>query len=904
MRMRTGAVARATLVLLAVVAVLAASADRPTRSEASTRRATTTVSTDVGADTTWTLAGSPYQVAAPIAVARGATLTVEPGVEVRFAADAGLSVQGRLLANGTEARRIVFTGASATPGSWRGIAIQGEVDLPAEGSTISWATVEYGGASQANVYVEHGRVAISHALVRRSEGDGLRAGAGGGGSVIEASQIVENGELAVRNDDPDAILIASNNWWGAAGGPVVEGGCNPGGSGGQISARVEFRPFLRQETSDPGLESPSSARILEMSPRRWYAPPDGVSRVYVDVTLRDGTGQVLPGRTVRLSSTLGEVVDGGVTDIQGKALAYVTSGAAGDAKLKARLDLEDGCETAESATATVTFKGSESAFPDDAEAPYMDDDIEADPMPIVRGKRTTLRARLTNPNAFPIVVDGTFAVAQLGIGLTFGPIGEVRDRVIAAGEVGVFEVPWTPGASGDQCIQFVFSTRPVGAARGAAQVGGTKQSNKSVGQGDKLDQVKKGLASAGKTTLRNLDRAARGDKMKTSSPNLIPGPQLGSIKDIISFSQKNGEQIHEAMSGNEPDGCIYSVSCNQALARRAAGARTAQGFLVDGTDYTTYATLERLTYTPLAAGTEGLSAARTQAYNALTAAWLDATAALNAAYLSQRRYAAAVDDGDLTWAAQQSAAQDYYLGLAGPALVAVADRLEALVAVEASEGVPDPAITAADVRAYQDQLRASGFSASELAAGRAIGLSDQELGYLREEILAEDASEFGGGTVRGLQAQTAAALRAFGQSLAAQGAARRASRGAQQATQLTSVNAASFQFTLRNPSAAAAVISLKTRRVDMPADWGVTVTPARPTLAAGASTTVSVVVTPGRAALQGDRARVAVEGFLNGTELIDGVVFDVVVPRVTTFGGGTSGGRKAFVPVVMRGSTP
>jgi len=121
----------------------------------------TNVGGPIDTNTTWTLAGSPYIALTPVLVMEGITLTIEPGVVVKFNSHKALQIDGELHAVGTSGSPITFTSNSVTsnPGDWDYIVftdtsvdavynINGDYE---SGSIIKYAVIEYaGGASVAN----------------------------------------------------------------------------------------------------------------------------------------------------------------------------------------------------------------------------------------------------------------------------------------------------------------------------------------------------------------------------------------------------------------------------------------------------------------------------------------------------------------------------------------------------------------------------------------------------------------------------------------------------------------------------------------------------------------------------------------------------------------------------------
>ena len=99
----------------------------------------------------WKKMNVPYLVQSIVSVGYytdNGNLTIEPGVTVQFAADAGLctgdySTGSWLKANGTLGERITFAGETSSAGAWKGIAFQSL----SSNNQISYADISDGGSS-------------------------------------------------------------------------------------------------------------------------------------------------------------------------------------------------------------------------------------------------------------------------------------------------------------------------------------------------------------------------------------------------------------------------------------------------------------------------------------------------------------------------------------------------------------------------------------------------------------------------------------------------------------------------------------------------------------------------------------------------------------------------------------
>lgn len=108
----------------------------------------------ITSDTTWAASASPVAVDEDTTVAKGATLTIQPGVKVQLGLGVSITVEGALLARGTKDKQITFTGklVSGKPARWKSIlfadsstdATYKEVDDYVSGSILEYVVLEYG----------------------------------------------------------------------------------------------------------------------------------------------------------------------------------------------------------------------------------------------------------------------------------------------------------------------------------------------------------------------------------------------------------------------------------------------------------------------------------------------------------------------------------------------------------------------------------------------------------------------------------------------------------------------------------------------------------------------------------------------------------------------------------------
>ena len=143
---------------------------------------------------TWQAAGNPYVVTNHLTVAEGTTLTLEPGVVVKFDQYRHLNVDGTLTAAGTPSSPITFTGATESLRWWGPITIRNNGS-----ATFDWCDIGYGAYSDNAGILKTGTgsLTLKNSTIHHHGGDGLKIESGYS-SFVSSGNMFSNNNYGVH----------------------------------------------------------------------------------------------------------------------------------------------------------------------------------------------------------------------------------------------------------------------------------------------------------------------------------------------------------------------------------------------------------------------------------------------------------------------------------------------------------------------------------------------------------------------------------------------------------------------------------------------------------------------------------------------------------------------------------
>jgi len=248
---------------------------------------------------TWDTAGSPYLIDGDITVPAGATLTIDPGVEILFQSWYSLTVNGTLIADGTENEPILFGGGHPTAG-WLGIRFIGASDS----SILTYAIVENGRATGADplnkgggIYIDGSSPTISHSAIRNN----LAKVSGGGiylnnsNATLIANTIINNqagqggtsngGGLAIWYSNPTLTdnVISGNSVY------ISGGYTTPSGYGGGLFLRSSDAILTGNLISDNHVNAALNSNARGGGLYLYYGSPVFVNNTITGNTLENAS---------------------------------------------------------------------------------------------------------------------------------------------------------------------------------------------------------------------------------------------------------------------------------------------------------------------------------------------------------------------------------------------------------------------------------------------------------------------------------------------------------------------------------------------------------------------------------------------------------------------------------------
>ena len=170
---------------------------------------------------TWLNHDVPYDLAGTVIVNDGNILSIAAGDTIRFDGNYGITVYGRLYANGTEGEPITFTRSPTYAGNWSNIYFYHSDDV----CNMTYCDLTYGGSSTGMIYINgsDNYVSLDYCTLRYSNTNGV--------------YISENSHPSIKN-----CVVRSNTTAGIR----ISGNCGPSFG----SSPTEWNDFYNNGTYD------------------------------------------------------------------------------------------------------------------------------------------------------------------------------------------------------------------------------------------------------------------------------------------------------------------------------------------------------------------------------------------------------------------------------------------------------------------------------------------------------------------------------------------------------------------------------------------------------------------------------------------------------------------------------
>ncbi len=182
---------------------------------------------------TWTQERSPYRVVEPVTVLAGDTLMIEPGVDVLFDRNVGLTATGDIHAVGTLEDSIRFLPGASD--SWTGIALSGTSQDDSSRCELRYVRISGGSAGVKAYGWGWGSLTMTRSVI---------SGVSGGSPVYMGG---------AQDVLLDSCRIVNNETTGSGGGIQIQGNSRPGGASPRVTVKRSIISHNRADAAGGGV---------------------------------------------------------------------------------------------------------------------------------------------------------------------------------------------------------------------------------------------------------------------------------------------------------------------------------------------------------------------------------------------------------------------------------------------------------------------------------------------------------------------------------------------------------------------------------------------------------------------------------------------------------------------------